>query len=219
MNYYQTGFASFHAGYNCAIKAKFQGLHLFLLSSNCKMILTGLNSGLKLTIKISCHAVMPALNSRLYFYPKTFFLKMNISGKDRKKMPSDHRRKPQHNSWCQRASVKVPSDLGPRRSPLEVTKKKVSQVGIWRGQLTRCLVRLTGKAARWITTHHLCQAEWNRGMPAWMKGITECLGELERPSSDMDSHHQVTGHQHHILALLEWHHKTGNLQYPEAIMF
>ena len=176
------------------------------------MILTGLNSDMKLTIKISCHAVMLALNSRLYFYPKSFFLKMNISGKDGKKMPSYHRRKPQHNSWCQRASVKVG---GAQEGSLEVTKKKVSKVGIWRGQWTRSLVGLTGKAARWVTTHHLCQADWNRGMRAWTIRTTESMGELRRPSSDMDSHHHVNGYQHHILTLLVWHNEAGNLQYPD----
>lgn len=50
---------------------KFQGLHLFLLHSNFKMILTGLNSGLKLTIRISylsCQLSIP----RHMFIPSHF---------------------------------------------------------------------------------------------------------------------------------------------------
>lgn len=42
------------------------------------MILTGLNSRSEMNNQ-NFLSVMPALNSRLYFYPKSFFLKMNIS--------------------------------------------------------------------------------------------------------------------------------------------
>lgn len=52
--------------------------------------------------------VMPAFNSRLYFYSKSFFLKVSISGKkDRKQMQSDQRRKTQQFMNGKGASVKM----------------------------------------------------------------------------------------------------------------
>lgn len=130
MNYYQTGLLHSMLVIIALVKAKFQGLHLFLLPSNCKMILTGLNSGLKLTIKnfLSCCHAGSQLQGYI-FIPSHFFLKVNISERQRE----DAIRSQKETSTIHEprgASVKVGAGPG---GQLGGDQEKVSQVGIWKG--------------------------------------------------------------------------------------